>query len=319
MWIPYNLLAPLKAETPKATILASEEDTSPRRFVVGFYLRNPVTRNWDCDVMVAGNDGPRTVDIEGCEGTILLTAGSSGKLEQIIYTLPSSGAEAALALCYRHVVKCLDSMILQYGRGIEVAGWQIADVEHEARWRCVPFRPSALMPSPDLRDAPPAYGDILRLYRESRCATSSHWRLICAGAIVNAAVKGRAPFTRKSMSGSHDADAAVVTTDILIRSGAIVSYADLKGASLARVRERIEPHRQAILKAMMSSASEDEHPLLMSTDYEQEASIAALANLADLLARDLILERLRSDGCLANSPAVGQAPLELAGQLAGLS
>lgn len=319
MWIPYNLLAPLKAESPKATILASEEDTSNRRFVVGFYLRNPVTRNWDCDVMVAGNDCPRTVDIEGCEGTILLTAGSSGKLEQIIYTLPSSCAEAALALCYRHVAKCLDSMILQYGRGIEVAGWQIADVEHEARWRCVPFRPSALMPSPDLREVPPVYGDTLRLYRESRCATSSHWQLICAGAIVNAAVKGQPPFTRASRSGSHDVEVPVVTTDILIRSGAIVYFSDLKGASLEKVRERIEPHRLALLKAMLSSEGDGGHPLLMSTDYEQESSIAALANLADLLARDLILERLRGEGCLATSPAVGQAPLELAGQLAGMS
>ncbi len=311
MWIPYNLLAPLKAESPKATILASEADCSERDFVVGFYLRNPVTRNWDCDILVSSTEKSRRLDIGGQLGTIRFIAGSSGKLEQMIYTLRATGAPSALSVCYAHLNKRLDGMILQYGRGIEIAGWQIADIAHEARWRCVPFRPSTLMPSPDLREISPAYDELLRLYRESRCTTSAHWRLICAGAILNTAASKTPPFTT---SGS----APVVTTDMLIRSGAIVSYADLKGASLDQVRERIEPSRQALLHAMLVSG-QDAIPPAMRLDYEADAASAALANLADLIARDLILERLQADGCIATSVEVGREPLELAGQLAELS
>lgn len=320
MWIPHNLLAPLKAESPKATILASEADASERDFVVGFYLRNPVTRNWDCDVLVTASDGPRRIEIGGRLGKIHLTASSAGKLEQIIYTLPATGMAPALAVCYAHVVKRLDSMIVQYGRGIEVAGWQIADVAHQARWRCVPFRPSTLMPSPDLREVPSAYDDVLRLYREARCTASAHWRLICAGAVLNAAARGLSPFADVDTGEpAVDADLPVVTTDMLIRSGAIVSYADLKGASLAKVRDQIEPHRQALLNGMIASGESNGRGSPIASNYETEASVAALANLADLIARDLLLERLRADGCIAMSTETGREPLELAGQLAGLS
>mgnify|MGYP002393163176 CR=1 FL=1 len=316
MWIPYNLLAPLKAESPKLTIAASEADASERNFVVGYYLRNPVTRTWDCDILVAENNGARRIEIGGRLGKVLLTANSAGKLEQIIYTLPATSAEAALAASYKHVIKRLDVMILQHGRGIEVAGWQIADVEHQARWRCVPFRPSSLTPLPDLRDTPPAYDDVIRLYREARCTTSVYWRLVCAGAILDAAVRCVTPFDSIEENAS---DAPLVTTDMLIRSGAIVSQGDLKGASLTRVRDRIEPHRQALLGAMLDTKQGDERTFFMASDYEAEASIAALANLADLIARDLILERLRAEGCVATSAEIGREPLELAGELARLS
>jgi hypothetical protein len=319
MWIPHNLLAPLKAESPKPTILASEADSSERDFVVGFYLRNPVTRSWDCDVLVSASDGPRKIEIAGRLGKIQFTSSSAGKLEQIIYTLRATGPAAALSSCYADVIRRLDSMILQYGRGIEVAGWQIADIAHEARWRCVPFRPSTLMPSPDLRNAPAAFNDVMRLYREARCTMSPHWRLICAGAILNAAAEGAAPFD--TPDGEMLAtDSPLVTTDMLIRSGAIVSHIDLKGGSLNQVCDRIEPLRSALLNALLTPGSSSVgNGSVIATDFEAVASVAALANLADLIARDLILERLRESGCIPTSPEIGREPLALAGQLAGLS
>ena len=194
MWVPYNLLSPLKAKSPKPAILASEAATNERDFVVGFFLRNPVTRSWETDVLVSASDRDEQITIDGRQGTMQASGNRSGKLEEIIYTLPAKGAVPALAACHEHVVKRLDEMILQYGRGIELVGWRVADIEHGARWRCIPFRPSALEASSYVHDIRPAYDEVLRLYREARCTTSARWRLICAGAILDAVVAGREPF-----------------------------------------------------------------------------------------------------------------------------
>ncbi len=317
MWIPYNLLSPLKAESPKATITASEADASERAFVVGFFLRNPATRAWECDILVPAGDEKRKIDIAGRQAALQLSANSTGKLEQIIYTLPATTAAAALAACYGHVTQQLDGMIVQYGRGIEIAGWQIADVAHDARWRCVPFRPSSLMPSPGLRDVPHAYHDVLRLYREARCTASARWRLICAGAILDAAVAGRPPFEAKAGAPVHAR--TVVTADRLVRSGVLAFCPDLEGATLKAVHDRIEPQRQALLAAMGSPGEAEVRPQPAAAVYESEAALAALANLADLLARDVVVDSLREGGYLAPAPEAGRETFESAAQSAGMN
>lgn len=292
MWIPHNLLSPLKAETPRPTIEASESATEERTFVVGFFLRNPVTRAWETDVIVSMIASSREIVLGGKPCTVDESANASGKLEEIIYTFPAAGALAALASAYRHVVSELDSKSLQFGRGVEIAGWRVADIAHGARWRCVPFRPSALMAEPTTEDAPPAFSEVLRLYREARCATGATWRLICAGAILDAAVEGRAPFSRDEKARGY-----VITMDMLVRSGALVAYPALKGAKAADLRDLAEPKRRALLAAL-APQGEGEQSKRDAGDYHAEASLAALANLVDLVARDLVLATLRERGFL---------------------
>lgn len=43
MWIPYDIRASLKADSPPEAIRQSLADAEPREFLVGFFLRNPVT------------------------------------------------------------------------------------------------------------------------------------------------------------------------------------------------------------------------------------------------------------------------------------
>ena len=318
MWIPYNLFAPLKGDSPAATITASEKDTTGREFVVSFFLRNPATRHWDCDVLVSDGGLLRRTEVAGQSGQIQLVANGLGKLEQISYRLSSSSAMDVLTVCYGHAIKYIERLIAQYGRGIEIAGWLVVDVRHDARWRCFPFRPNTLRALPDLEALPSAYDDVLRLYRETRCTTSSSWRLICPSAILDGASVGREPFAACDGNGLAANDAAVVTTDMLIRSGAIALFPELKGATLAKVRQRIEPFRNALLNAMMTWGREDGASLPIASDYDSEASLAALANLADLLAREVIFKSLRAEGHLEKPSTDPGEPLELAGLLARL-
>jgi len=311
MWVPYNLLSPLKAESPKPAILASEAATNERDFVVGFFLRNPVTRSWETDVLVSASDRDEQITIDGRQGTMQASGNRSGKLEEIIYTLPAKGAVPALAACHEHVVKRLDEMILQYGRGIELVGWRVADIEHGARWRCIPFRPSALEASSYVHDIRPAYDEVLRLYREARCTTSARWRLICAGAILDAVVAGREPFGIDGGQELVNRGVPPVTNDMLIRSNAIIAHPHLKGATVVEVRDLVEPRRQALLAALAISGKGE---FVTESGYSYESALAALANLADLMARDLILASLRARGYLEAVVAeVECEPLELAG------
>lgn len=290
MWIPHNLLSPLKAESPKETIKASEAATDERTFVVGFFLCNAVTKAWETDVLVAPADSRREVVIGGKPCMAHVSANVAGKLHEIIYTVPATGTSAALAATYGHVCSELDRMALQYGRSFEIAGWRIADVEHEARWRCVPFRPSALIAEPDPGRLPAAYGEALRLYREARCATSAMWRLISAGAILDAAVSGRAPFD----TAERDAASYALTTDMLVRSGALTTHPELKDGTARTLHELAEPRRRGLLVHFATLGGGEASASV--GDYHAAASLAALANLVDLVARDLLLAGLKEGG-----------------------
>lgn len=290
MWIPHNSLTPLKAETPKETVEASEAAKDERSFVVGFMLCNTLTRAWETDVVVSAADSEREIEIDGAPCRLHASANDAGKLHEIVYAVPAAGVTEALQMAFRHVDGELSRMALQYGRSFEIAGWRVADVEHGARWRFVPFRPSALKSEPAPGDLPPAWGDLLRLYREARSATSPTWRLIAAGAILDAAVSGRAPFDGASL----DASGQALTFDMLARSGTLSTHPEFKGATVRALHDEVEPVRQALLSELSrlgAVAARRE-----TGDYHGTIRLTALSNLADLVARELVLMSLRNAG-----------------------
>ena len=312
MWVPYNLLSPLKADATRPVILASEAAKNERDFVVGFLLRNPVSRSWESDLLVSEDDRESPLILDGLRGTVHASVNHAGKLEELIYNVRSSGAVAALADCYQDVVKRLEGLILKSGRGIEIVGWRVVDVEHGARWKCLPSRPSAVAQSAELQDAPPQYHEMMRLYRESRCATSARWRLICAGAILDAAVIRRDPFrSDEANEEAYAVDAIRITNDMLIRSNAIIMHPDLKGATISDFHDVLEPKRQALLKGLLPSGRAE---FGASPSYHDDLADAAVANLADLLARELLMLRLGLNASPRLTSNVGEyEPLELSG------
>lgn len=292
MWIPHNLLGPLKAESPRETVQASDASTEERMFVVGFLLGNTLTRVWETDLIVAPDAARREIMLDDQPCVVDASTNLSGKLHEIVYTMPAKSVEEAFAATFRHVNGELDRLALQYGRSFEIAGWRIADIVHEARWRCVPFRPSSLIAGPALQNVPAAYGDLMRLYREARNAASATWRLIAAGAILDAAVKRQSPFD----AGETDPGCYVLTTDMLVRSGTLVTLAYLKGAMARDLRDVAEPKRRALLSRVMSLG--ETSAISDTSAYQEAAALAGLANLVDLVTRDLLLVHLREQGLM---------------------
>ena len=300
MWIPHQLLSPLKAEGPKEAVLESEQAKDTRSFVVGFVLCNMLTRAWETDLIVSAADSERIVDIDGASCTVHAAANEAGKLHEIVYAVPATGAVEALAMAFRHADGELSRMALHHGRSFEIAGWRVADVEHGARWRCVPFRPSALKSEPLAGELPPLWQDILGLYREARNASGATWRLISGGAILDAAVSGRAPFDEVRI----DLGAQPLTFDMLARSGTLAAHPEFKGATARKLWGVVEPIRQSFIRQLGGGPGVHDRG-----DYAATLELAALANLTDLVARELVMTSLRAAGFVREAEPVERPEL----------
>ena len=71
-----------------------------------------------------------------------------GKLSEVIYRLDATAHDQALARAHADMQRRMLRWLVQIGRGLALAGWRIADPAHGARWRCTPFRPSAMRAAP---------------------------------------------------------------------------------------------------------------------------------------------------------------------------
>jgi hypothetical protein len=302
MWIPYGLLGPLKAESPPEATLASERDGEERDFLVGFFLRNPVTQAWEADILIESTDCKEGVPIGGRPSFVGFFPGKSGKLEEIIYRVRATAPGAALAACYAHVTGLLALWAVALGRGLDVAGYRVADAKHGGRWRCVPFRPSALpFESPDPSGLSPAHLALAGLYREARNATSARWRLFCALAILEAWSRRDGVFaaTDRGLAGRGEARAAwVVTREMLLRGGALEVGGDLEGCAFPELTHILGLRRDEVTAALGAVGS-----AVPASDHATEVELAALANLADLAAHKVLVEEIELHRRLAGAPA----------------
>lgn len=291
MWIPYGLLGPLKAESAPETVRSSAADTADREFLIGFFVRNPVTQAWEVDVLLSEGSHSETLDLNGSAAVINLFPNDAGKLDEIIYRVTASGAEPALDACYGHVNDQLASWAIRLGRGMALAGWRIADLKHEARWRCVPFRPSALeLKQPVIEAVPDSHKHLMKLYREARNATAPAWRFLCATAILKAWHDRAEPFAATDLAAKEAGKSRrehTVSFEFLMHSGAAASASELKDRPLGELVEYLEPLRQEALRELSGSYA---GPL--SADRRIAGFHAELANLADVCARDVLVEEL---------------------------
>ncbi|MDD2867341.1 methylamine utilization protein MauJ [Neomegalonema sp.] len=292
MWIPYGLSAPLKAETSRATVEASERDSGPRPMLIGFFLSDPVSRGREIDAASASMGEPLELVLEGHEARLSLHGGEAGKINEAVYQITARSLAEALEIGRRDLEARLSRWALQMGRGASVAGWRVADPTHGAVWRCAPFRPSALDLDPAALDsAPPEAAPFLELYRRARNASDPAWRLLCACGILRAWRAGEAPFD------AGFAQRRVGFQDLL-QSGALVCAGDLRDQPLEALMTRLEALRGEILR-MLEAPGE-----AASFSPAASESLAQMANLADLLAREGLRGAL---GLKAGAPAAAAA------------
>lgn len=297
MWIPYGLSGQLKSESAAELASAALADSRRRDFLVGFYLSNPVTHSWESEVVPDAATRAAGEVVAVADGTAFLQVvlNAAGKLEELIFEVQAGSPHAAVELCMAAAVRRLDEWALHTGRGLDIAGWRVADMDHRARWRCVPFRPSVVeAAAPALTRVPASHEALARLYRQARNASAPEWRLLCAYAILDASEKCYEPFatTERWLERAGTLRRSVrVSFDMLLRSGALERFGSLEGGSVAEVLACLTPMRDDVLASVGGLPLQ--YALLDDAGSVERATLIAVANLADVLAREVLLEELQ--------------------------
>lgn len=273
MWIPYDLRASLKAESDADACKLSRADTERRDFVVGFYLRNPVTQVWELDIAAA--EGGQQIEA-GPGMQVTLYGNDAGKLAEAIYQLSAGTPEEALHLAHADFQPRLLRWLAEIGRGMAIGGWRIADLRHGARWRCTPFRPSAM--TIDFRALAPVEDDLapwVELLQRARNAVDAASRLMAGFAVLHAASRGEAALFHMDVDGFR------VTQEMLIHSGAMALPDPLLNLDLDGLVTALAPHHARLI-------TPDGMLAPVRDDLAAQQQMALLANLADLAAHRLI-------------------------------
>ena len=281
MWIPYDIRASLKADSSKDTLRLSQADPRPRDFVVGFFLRNPVTQAWELDLVADEGSAELPAGPELPDAYLSLHPNQAGKLAEVIYRLPASSATEALELAHADMQRRMLRWLVEIGRGMAIAGWRVADMAHGARWRCTPFRPSAMQVnhaalSPLDADLAP----VVELFQRARNAPDAASRLLAGFAVLVAALR------HPAMAGCG-AGALRVTQEMLVHAGALALSDQLLDLSLPELVATLRPEHERLVGA-------DGVLLPVLDDLAGQRRLAVLANLADLTAHRLIVAEIRA-------------------------
>ncbi|HRO15438.1 MAG TPA: methylamine utilization protein MauJ [Paracoccus sp. (in: a-proteobacteria)] len=299
MWIPYDIRGTLTPASRPDSIRLSIADAAPREFLIGFLLRNPVTQQWELDVIAdpaghelsgAGEDANLRIGFYGNE---------AGKLTEIILRLTSTSAQAALQRAHGALQPRLLRYVIETGRGMAVAGWRIADTTHDARWRCTPFRPSALILDHDTLDPlAPDLAPVAELFQRARNAPDAAGRMLAAFAVLRAAQTGHPALAR---AGTEEFR---VTSEMLVHAGAMDSAAVLVGCDLDGLIAALRLQHDRLI-------GPDGVLAPLADDLPAQQALARLANLADLVAHRLLTAEIR-----ARRGAGGHAPAGIRGKVA---
>lgn len=277
MWIPYDLRGSLKAASPPETVRLSVADTTPREFLVGFFLRNPVTQQWELDVVAA----PTGEEIAEDDLAIRFFGNDDGKLSEIVVKLAAESASAALQRAHDALQRRLLRYVVETGRGMAIGGWQVADLAHNARWRCTPFRPSALtLDHAALEPVPEDLAPLAALFQRARNAPDAATRLMAAAAVLYQAEGGHPALSR---CGAADFR---VSREMLVHAGAVESAAGLLDGGLGALLGALRPLHDRLVGGEGFMAA-------TACDLASEQELARMANLADLVAHRLLTAEIR--------------------------
>jgi hypothetical protein len=302
MWFPYSLPVRWRAESEPKRIQASLADTTPREFLIGFYLHNPITREWQVELQLTEPHWIQVTD-QGGEISVGYYPSATGQLAEIICRIEEATSAAAVRRCYAFVSRTLSCWSALKGRGFAVLGFKVADLRHEAKWRALPHRPSVERFEPPARAAlPTPYWTLTTLYREARNSASDVYRLLCCHKILWMWIKRADPFgqlqVRASQFGMQLAGDYQVTEKMLALSGLIHYRPELEGVRFADLLEPLATWRRWALQAVVDEDLPDQ-----LGEYEHGRELSSVANLVDMAVHHILADELRAWQKLAESQA----------------
>lgn len=293
MWVPYLLLEPWKPESPADQVRTSLADGEERDFLVGFYLKNPVTNAWEVDLQLFGPHQEELAQSGEPPAEIGFYASEAGKLNEIVCRVRDVAPKAAVERCYRQASRLLSLWAVTLGRGLGVVGFRVADLKHGVKWRSVPFRPSSLsFRIPDFGEVTAEQAAMAWLYREARNAQSPAYRLLCSYAVLEAWGDRRGAFARTDQAIAErkldiERPARSVTQEMAVLCGVVERHPEFNGAAFEQLPSLLKPWRDRVAGVFFEPGT-----ALGLDGYDVYVDLTSIANLADFAARQVLLDEL---------------------------
>ena len=231
MWFPYTLPAQWKTECDRERVHDSEADSSLREFLVGFYLRNPISQESQVELHL---EEPQWIDFEHKDGHI--SAGfyphDEERLAEILCRIQEHDPVSAVECCYTFVNRLLNFWSAWYGRGFGIDGFRVADLRHEARWRAVSHRPSSeLFTLPEIEGSDEQMDRLFDLYRTVRTSNNPEHRFLCAYKLIRLICNSEI-----DSADLHElVESEMVTRETMVISGLIKYRPELEGKQITEL------------------------------------------------------------------------------------
>ncbi len=291
MWIPYFLLEFWEPETPLETTQASEQDRGEREFEVYFYLENPPTRRRNVELHLTETVYRTQTDGTGRTVAVRFDPTADGLLERIDLKIKDVSARAAFRYAYDKVCQLLSFWALVTGSGFSIFGLLIADDRHKARWKVVPqtAAPDDFVLPAEI-SLSPHHSAVVSLYREGRNAQSPFYRFLCCYKILEAWYQGGGIFAEadrlvRAQGLSVTRPRRTVTKDMLVMSLVFEAHKEFEGVTFAKFFELLGPWRVRVAHAITDAGE------FLNLDlYESQIALGPIANLTDMVARQVLLD-----------------------------
>lgn len=297
MWFPYTLPSQWKAECDRERVRDSQADTGLREFLVGFYLQNPISQEWQVELHL---EEPQWTEFEYRGGSI--SAGfyphDEERLAEILCRLQEKSPGEAVRHCYSFVIRLLNYWSVWYGRGLGIAGYRIADLRHEARWRAVPHRPSAeqlVIPEIDDRSDAKTNG-LFELYRTVRTSNSPVHRFLCAYKLLSLVCNSQAASALREL-----AEAETVTKETLVISGMIHYQPELEGLRLADLPKQLRHWQESLLACIADTEVLGESPGFLELD-----ELGCISNLLDITCHKVLSQLIENTAATETAGEVAE-------------
>src|SRR3990172_4255655 len=291
MWIPYFLLEFWEHETPLETVTASKSDEEERHFEVWFLLENPPTREREVELKLSNPIYKTQTDGAGRAASMQFLPNSNGQLEAVAFKVPDHSAKLSFRYCYDRLCQLLSFWALVTGSGFSVFGLRIVDVKHNTRWKVLPQRAAAdPFVLPQGIDLPEEHAAIVSLYREGRNAQSPFYRFLCCYKILEAWYKSGGIFAQadrlireKGLPLSRPRRR--ITHDTLVLSLVFNAHPEFENVTFVQFFDLLNPWRLKVAHAVT-----DEGTFVNFDRYEAQTDLGPIANLTDMVARQILLD-----------------------------
>jgi hypothetical protein len=294
MWIPQFLLSYWEPESAPETIERSRSDTRERAIDICFILEDPPARLEGVALRLK-KDGLQSKETsgKGRDSDMWFRPDKDGRLEAIIYRVKDTVVGNAFLYAHDNVTKLLSIWAVAHGTGFSIRAVRVMDVESGAMW-WVSGKSSiedefGLPAGISLGDE---HATLLSLYREGRNAISPFYRFLCFYKIFEAWYKqskffGRADRLISRHKLSFRRPKRVIEQHELTLALIFKSRPELLGVTFGKLFELMNP-----LRVKVAHALTDDGDFINFDKYESQTEIGPVANLLDVVSRQLILDEL---------------------------